>query len=64
MKASHSIGWNGCDLTTGWASEGELALLVSNSQWHQALLAEDMETVEQFGVSEGVQTNGTVELLF
>ena len=30
--------WNGCDLTTGWASEGELALLALNSQWYQALL--------------------------
>ena len=46
MKACHSIGWNDRDLTTGWASEGELALLVSNSQWHQALLAEDMEALE------------------
>ena len=56
--------WNGCDLSTGWASEGELSLLVSDSQWHQALTTEDMEALEYFGVSVGVQTNGTVELLF
>ena len=64
LETCHSSVWNGCDLTTGWTCERELSLLVLDSQWHQALLAVDMEALEQFGVSVGVQTNGTVELLF
>ena len=38
--------------------------MVSDSQLNQALMTEDMEALEQFGVSVGVQTDGTVELLF
>ena len=38
--------------------------MVSDHQFHEALLAEDMVAVELLGVSVGVQTNGTVELLF
>ena len=53
-----------CGTNIVQVSEGELSLLVSDSQWHQALTTEDMEALEYFGVSVGVQTNGTVELLF
>ncbi len=49
LEACHSTGWNGHDLTTVWASQRELSLLVSNNQPDQALLA--------------VDTNGAVELI-
>ena len=52
LEACHSsVCWNGRDLATGWASQAELCLLVSNHQWLQALSTEDMEALEQFGVS-------------
>ena len=64
LEACHSsVCWNGSDLATGWASQAELSLLVSHNQWYQALLAVNMEALEQFGVSVGVQTDGTVQLL-
>ena len=58
-----STGWNGCDLTTDGAGEGELSLLVSNDQLDEALLAVDMEALEYLWVGVGVQTNGAVQLL-
>ena len=36
----------GCDLTTVWAGQGELFLLVSNDQLDQALPAVDMVALE------------------
>ena len=64
LEASHSTGWNGCDLPTVWAGQGELSLLVSNNQPDQALLAVDMVALELLWVSVGVQTDGAVELIF
>jgi hypothetical protein len=42
-----------CDLMTGWTGYTKLSLLVSDCQWHQALLAVDMTALEYFrrGVS-------------
>ena len=46
------------------ASEGELSLLVSDHQFHKTLPAVHMQALERFGVSVGLKTNGTVELVF
>ena len=47
LETCHSSGiLDGCGLTTGWAGEGELALLVSHDQRHQALAAEDVVALE------------------
>ena len=63
LEACCSSGWNGRDLTTDGAGEGELSLLVSNDQLDEALSAEDMEALEYLWVSVSVQANGAVELL-
>jgi hypothetical protein len=33
-ETCYSFDWNGCDLTTGWAGEVKLSLLVSDYQRH------------------------------
>ena len=63
LEVCHTIGWNGCDLTTVWAGQGELSLLVWNDQPSQALLAENMLALELLWVSIDVQTNKAVELI-
>ena len=60
LESCHSSFWNRCDLPTVRASH-TMGLV---EQWHQALMAVDMEALEQLGVGVGVKTNGTVELLF
>ncbi len=59
LEACCSTGWNGCDLTTDGAGEGELSLLVSNDQLYKTLLAVDMEALEYFWVSVGIKTNSS-----
>ena len=58
LEACHSTSWYGCDLTTGWASQDHLSLLISDYHSSEAGLAVDMEALEQLWVSVGVQTNG------
>ena len=53
-----------CGQTTGWASQDELSLLVFDHEFHKAFPAVDMEALEKLGVSIGVQTDGTIELIF
>ena len=60
LEASHSIGWNRCDVTTVWAGEDKLSMLISKHQSHEAGLAEDMQALEQLGVSVDIQTNRAV----
>ena len=64
LEACHSTGWNRCDLPTVWAGQDELSLLVWNNDPDQAFLAVDVVALELLGVSVGVQTDGTVELVF
>ena len=56
LESCHSF-WNRCDLPTVGASH----TMALPDQWHQALMAVDMEALEQLGVGVGVKT---VELLF
>ena len=46
-----------------WAAYGDLSLLVFDHQSVETLLAVDMETLEQFWIFEGVEADGTGELV-
>ena len=61
LEACHSIGRDWCGLTTGWASQDELSLLVSDHKFHKALPTEDMEALKKLRVSISIQTDGTME---
>ena len=63
LEACHSSVWSGRNLATSWACKAQLSPLVSVDQWHQASSTIDMETLEQLGVSVGIKTNRTVQLL-
>ena len=59
LEASHSASWvNRCNLTTVWAGQRELFLLISNNKFNQALLAVDMVALELLRVGVSVQTYG------
>ena len=46
-------------LSAGGAAQGELFPSILDHQSLEAVLAVDMEALEQFGVFEGVKANGT-----
>ena len=46
-------------LTAGGALERELPLSICDNQSLEAVLTVDMEALEQFGVFEGIKTDGT-----
>ena len=60
LEASDSIGWNRCYLTTVWAGEDKVSLVISKHQSRETGLAEDMQALEQLGVSVDIQTDGAV----
>ena len=50
-------------MSAGGAAQGELSLSILDHQSLEAVLAVDMEALEQFGVFEGVKANGTGQLV-
>ena len=50
-------------LSAGGAAQGELCLSVCDHQSLKAVLAVDMEALEQFGVFEGIEADGTGQLV-
>ena len=48
-------------MTTVWAGEDKLSMLISKHQSHEAGLAEGMQALEQLWVSVDIQTNRAVQ---
>ena len=60
LEIRHTGSWGKeGGLLTGGAAQGELSLSVCDRQSLEAVLAVDMEALEQFGVFEGIKADGT-----
>ena len=60
LEARHTSSWGKeGGLSAGGAVKGELSLSVCDHQSLEAVLAVDMEALEQFGVFERIKADGT-----